>query len=283
MPDNEPVAHDPDRRLDHGAYVPLTVMYPDAAIPVLQISMPTLDPQRLLHLGERLRPLRDERRPDHRVRIHHARSAVPRRRVARTPARSDWSDRVRRLGAANASPRGDVDALIDFRHQAPGMPYAHPTIEHFSPLFVALWASQRSGAIAQTGHRRLLDGPGETVHRTDLTGYTVEASRQVVTHAETASNSCWRPAQPTSGETGTPPTRRSSGAAEADAAGHRRPRRDVRGGVATAGPRQESLRVDGARSHSWLGTDPPSAAMKAVRTSALAWINSRGPQHRLQG
>ena len=60
MPDDEPVAHDPDRRLDHGAYVPLTVMYPDAAIPVLQISMPTLDPQRLLHLGERLRPLRDD-------------------------------------------------------------------------------------------------------------------------------------------------------------------------------------------------------------------------------
>ena len=58
MPDGQPVAHDPDRRLDHGAYVPLTVMYPDAAIPVLQISMPTLDPQRLLRLGARLRPLR---------------------------------------------------------------------------------------------------------------------------------------------------------------------------------------------------------------------------------
>ena len=60
MPDGEPVAHDPDRRLDHGAYVPLTVMYPGADVPVLQISMPTLDPQRLLRLGERLRPLRDD-------------------------------------------------------------------------------------------------------------------------------------------------------------------------------------------------------------------------------
>lgn len=58
MPDGETVAHDPDRRLDHGAYVPLTVMYPDASTPVLQLSMPTLDPQRLLDLGARLRPLR---------------------------------------------------------------------------------------------------------------------------------------------------------------------------------------------------------------------------------
>src|ERR1044071_9757675 len=52
MPDDEPVAHDPHRRLDHGAYVPLTVMYPEATIPVMQISLPTLDPQRLLQLGK---------------------------------------------------------------------------------------------------------------------------------------------------------------------------------------------------------------------------------------
>src|SRR5438477_5501820 len=59
MPDTEPVAEQPDYGLDHGAYVPLLVMYPQADIPVLQMSMPTLDPQELFDLGRRLRPLRD--------------------------------------------------------------------------------------------------------------------------------------------------------------------------------------------------------------------------------
>jgi len=39
--------------------------------------------------------------------------------------------------------RGDLDALFDFRQKAPGMPFAHPTVEHFAPLFVTL------GAVAQ--------------------------------------------------------------------------------------------------------------------------------------
>ena len=42
------------------------------------------------------------------------------------------------LWAADALSRGDIDELARFRSSAPGMPYAHPTVEHFTPLFVTL-------------------------------------------------------------------------------------------------------------------------------------------------
>jgi 4,5-DOPA dioxygenase extradiol len=137
--DTEPVAEQPGRGLDHGAYVPLTVMYPDADIPVLQISMPTLDPQRLLDLGRRLAPLRDEG-----VLIigsgflTHGLPFLREWRIDATPP--GWSAEFDAWTAETLA-RGAVDELIDFHHRAPGMPYAHPTVEHFAPLFVTLGAA----------------------------------------------------------------------------------------------------------------------------------------------
>ncbi|MDV6274936.1 class III extradiol ring-cleavage dioxygenase [Rhodococcus erythropolis] len=139
MPDNERVVQQPNRGLDHGAYVPLTVMYPDADIPVLQISLPTLDPERLLLLGERLRPLREQGVLI--VGSGFTTHGLPFLRDPSPEAQAPgWSAEFDAWAGARFA-AGDVDSLIDFRAQAPGMPYAHPTIEHFAPLFVTLGAS----------------------------------------------------------------------------------------------------------------------------------------------
>lgn len=139
----ELAADDPERQLDHGAYIPLTLMYPSAAIPVLQISLPTLDPQRLLGLGERLRPLRDDG-----VLIIGSGFTTHGLPLLGDPSPDaippSWSVEFD-TWARERLAAGDVDGLIDFRTTAPGMPYAHPTIEHFSPLFVAPGAGDDPG------------------------------------------------------------------------------------------------------------------------------------------
>jgi 4,5-DOPA dioxygenase extradiol len=138
MPDGETVART-DRGLDHGAYVPLTVMFPAADIPVLQMSLPTLEPDRLLDLGARLAPLRDEG-----VLIigsGFTTHGLPFLRDFRPEAAAPGWSREFDAWAAEALARGAVDELADFRSRAPGMPYAHPTIEHFAPMFLTLGAS----------------------------------------------------------------------------------------------------------------------------------------------
>ena len=151
MPDTETV-HQSHRGLDHGAWVPLKVMYPDADIPVVQMSMPTSDPTQLLELGKRLQPLRDKG-----VLIigsgfmtHGLRYLRDWRSDAVAPT---WSSEFDEW-AAQALAAGDVDALSNFKELAPGMPYAHPTVEHFTPLFVTLGAATNSENAPET----LIDG-----------------------------------------------------------------------------------------------------------------------------
>lgn len=139
MSASEPVLDRETRGLDHGAWVPLKAMYPDADIPVLQLSMPDLDPQRLFEVGRRLAPLRDEG-----VLIvgsgflTHGLPYVHEYFMGK-PGAPQWSIDFDQW-ATEALNRGDLDSLFAFREKAPGMPYAHPTVEHFAPLFVTLGA-----------------------------------------------------------------------------------------------------------------------------------------------
>lgn len=148
MPDNEAVHQHASRGLDHGAWVPLKVMYPYADVPVVQMSMPTHDPQRLFDIGRRLRPLRDEGIlvigsgfMTHGLR-YATREMLVENQIPGWSAEFDaW--------VADALARGDLETLAAY-DRAPGMPYAHPTVEHFTPLFIALGAATDPEAAPRT-------------------------------------------------------------------------------------------------------------------------------------
>lgn len=147
LPDTETVHEHRSRGLDHGAWVPLKVMYPDASVPVLQLSMPTHDATTLLALGERLRPLREQGVLV--IGSGFMTHGLPYLDWSRPEAVPGWSAEFD-LWAADALARGDVDELAGFRTRAPGMPYAHPTVEHFTPLFVTLGAAADAQAPVTT-------------------------------------------------------------------------------------------------------------------------------------
>ncbi len=143
------VHRDEQRGLDHGAYVPLVEMYPEADIPVLQLSMPTLDPQQLYALGRRLAPLRDQGTlivgsgfTTHNLRWFNPGAPAD----APAPAASAEFDHW----AAERVAAGDTDALLDMLAKAPAAREAHPRTEHWAPLYVALGAAEASGAGAGT-------------------------------------------------------------------------------------------------------------------------------------
>ncbi|MGD0534767.1 MAG: class III extradiol ring-cleavage dioxygenase [Methanoregula sp.] len=138
-----PCDRDPDRGLDHGAWVPLMLMYPDARVPVVQLSIQGhLDPERHLALGEAIAPLRKEG-----VLILGSGGAVhplgdP--TVALGPgaptgdwavAFNDWLTRVLMSG--------DTESLAAYRSLAPAAEHAQPYPDHFMPLLVAHGASGR--------------------------------------------------------------------------------------------------------------------------------------------
>jgi len=149
-----PVHHDPARGLDHGAYIPLVEMFPRADVPVLQVSMPTLDPQKLFEIGRTLAPLRDQGTlivgsgfTTHNLRWFNPAAGADGPAPAASAEFDAW--------AAETMAAADLDSMLDFLKKAPAAREAHPRTEHFAPLFVALGAAYESGDLK---NRSVIDG-----------------------------------------------------------------------------------------------------------------------------
>jgi 4,5-DOPA dioxygenase extradiol len=130
-------AIDARRGLDHGAWVPLRYLKPDADVPVLQVSLPQdIDAAGALRLGQALAPLREEGvlvigSGSLTHNLFEFRQSINDPEYAQTFA--DW--------IADAVARGDIQSLVEYRERAPHAVRAHPTEEHFLPLLVAMGAS----------------------------------------------------------------------------------------------------------------------------------------------
>lgn len=133
---------DDSHGLDHGAWVPLSIMFPQADIPVAQLSLqPERDPAWHLAVGRALRPLREQG-----VLIvgsgaitHNLQAIFRHPQGDPAPA---WVTEFRDWIAARIK-EGDVDALSAYRTRAPHAVQNHPTDEHLLPLFVAMGAASK--------------------------------------------------------------------------------------------------------------------------------------------
>jgi 4,5-DOPA dioxygenase extradiol len=135
-----PVQLDDTHGLDHGAWIPLSIIFPQADIPVAQLSLqPEQTPAWHLALGRALRPLREQG-----VLIigsgsitHNLRAVFKHPKGESAPVWvTDFCDWV-----AERISEGDVDALCAYRTLAPYAELNHPSDEHLMPLFVALGAA----------------------------------------------------------------------------------------------------------------------------------------------
>ncbi|SEO36875.1 Aromatic ring-opening dioxygenase, catalytic subunit, LigB family [Luteibacter sp. UNC138MFCol5.1] len=138
---------DAERGYDHGAWVPLRYLRPDADTPVIQVSMPhNLDAATALRLGRTLAPLRDRG-----VAIVGSGSLTHNLHEVRRDG--DVADYARAFAAwsRKAVLEDDVDALRDYRSVAPSAIRAHPTEEHYLPLLVARGAAGNDTPVAIDG------------------------------------------------------------------------------------------------------------------------------------
>lgn len=136
---------DNSRGLDHGAWVPMRFLFPDADVPVTQLSLqPMRDPSWHFALGRALKNLREQN-----VLIigsgsitHNLRAIFQHRQGDPVP---QWMTEFRDWVAEKIA-LGDMASLVNYRTLAPHAEKNHPTDEHLLPLFVALGAASEGGA-----------------------------------------------------------------------------------------------------------------------------------------
>ena len=132
-----PSALSANRGFDHGVFVPLKVVFPDAQIPVVSLSLAaSLDPALHLAVGRALAPLRDEGVLiiGSGMSFHNLRGYLQPETPKRATAFDDW------LTSAVESPAAERDALLTGWRSAPFAAYAHPREEHLIPLMVVAGA-----------------------------------------------------------------------------------------------------------------------------------------------
>jgi 4,5-DOPA dioxygenase extradiol len=129
---------DSRRPYDHGAWVPLMHLYPEADVPVVQVALPAhWGPAQVYELGRALRPLRERGvllmgtgSMTHNLGEFFGGGREPAPYVIEF---SRWvEDQVTRC---------DLQSLLNYRELAPHAARAHPTDDHFLPLFFALGAA----------------------------------------------------------------------------------------------------------------------------------------------
>jgi aromatic ring-opening dioxygenase catalytic subunit (LigB family) len=141
-------AADPERGFDHGTFVPLKLAYPEAKVPVVQLSLKQgLDPAEHLAIGRALAPLREEGVfiIGSGMSYHNLRAFGPAGRPA-----SETFDRW--LQETVTAPQPDRDRRLSEWSRAPGARQAHPREEHLLPLMVAAGAAGADrGAVTFSG------------------------------------------------------------------------------------------------------------------------------------
>lgn len=140
---------DARRGLDHGAWVPLLYLAPEASTPVIQVSMPMpMDTHNAFKLGQALKPLRDMNV------LIVASGSLTHNLYEFRGATTHGEAYVKQFASwtAQALKAGDTAQVLNYRRLAPAAERAHPTDEHFLPLLIAL------GAAGENYQTQVLEG-----------------------------------------------------------------------------------------------------------------------------